>query len=98
MRCWRDTAVRSLRFLAIQCVLLILMPGAQAQEGPGYDFIIRGGTVYGGSGKAGVRADIGIRGDIIATVGDLAKATAKTTVDASGLAVAPGFINMLSWS
>jgi N-acyl-D-amino-acid deacylase len=63
-----------------------------------FDLIIRGGTVYDGSGRAGIRADLGIRGDRIAALGDLKRATAATIVDASGLAVAPGFINMLSWS
>src|SRR5262249_50259448 len=43
-------------------------------------------------------ADVGIRGDRIAAVGDLAGAPARTVVDARGLAVAPGFINVLSWS
>lgn len=63
-----------------------------------YDVIIRGGMVYDGSGKAPIKADIGIIGDKIAVVGDLRKSTAAQIVDASGLAVAPGFINMLSWS
>jgi N-acyl-D-amino-acid deacylase len=63
-----------------------------------FDVIIRGGTVYDGTGGEGKRADVGIRGDRIATVGDLSGASARETVDASGLAVAPGFINMLSWS
>jgi N-acyl-D-amino-acid deacylase len=71
---------------------------AKGDDAPIYDVVIRGGTVYDGSGKPGVRMDIGIRGDKIAGVGDLAKAKAKTTIDASGLAVTPGFINMLSWS
>src|SRR5262249_24597584 len=44
------------------------------------------------------RADVGITGDKIVAVGALAKATARTVVEAKGLAVAPGFINMLSWS
>ena len=45
-----------------------------------------------------VRADLGIKGDRIAAVGNLSRATAPTVIDAKGLAVAPGFINMLSWS
>jgi N-acyl-D-amino-acid deacylase len=65
---------------------------------PAYDVVIRGGTVYDGTGAAGRRADVGIRGDRIAALGDLSSASAATVVDASGLAVAPGFINMLSWS
>ena len=65
---------------------------------PGYDVIIRGGNVYDGSGAAPVRADVGLRGDQIVTIGDLSQAKAASEVDASGLAVAPGFINMLSWA
>ena len=90
--------MRSLPFLGLLCVLLVPMQRAQVEDAPAYDWIIRGGTVYDGSGKAGVRNDIGIRGDRIAAIGDLTKAKAKTTIDASGLAVTPGFINMLSWS
>jgi len=63
-----------------------------------YDIIIRNGTVYDGSGGAAQRADVGITGDRIAAIGDLSKARAAAEVDASGLAVAPGFINMLSHS
>ncbi len=63
-----------------------------------YDLIVRGGTVYDGSGADPFTADVGIRGDTIAAIGDLSGATAAVEVDASGLAVAPGFINMLSWS
>ena len=63
-----------------------------------YDVIIRNGTVYDGSGAPGVRADIAIRGDSIVAVGDMASAHAVSDIDARGLAVAPGFINMLSWA
>lgn len=70
----------------------------RAQQPPAFDVVIRGGTVYDGTGSPGRRADVGIRGDRIAAVGDLAGARAATVVDAARLAVAPGFINMLSWS
>jgi N-acyl-D-amino-acid deacylase len=63
-----------------------------------FDVIIRGGTVYDGTGRAPRRADIGIKGDRIAAVGNLESTPATTIVDATGLAVAPGFINMLSHS
>ena len=63
-----------------------------------FDIIIRGGTVYDGTGAPGRRADIGIQGDRIAGVGDLTSVQSTSVIDASGLAVAPGFINMLSWS
>jgi N-acyl-D-aspartate/D-glutamate deacylase len=60
--------------------------------------VIRGGTVYDGSGRPPLRADVALRGDRIVEVGDLSRRRADTVVDASGLAVAPGFVNMLSWS
>ena len=63
-----------------------------------FDCIIRGGTVYDGTGVAPRQIDVAIRGDRIAGLGDFKSAKAKTVVDAKGLAVAPGFINMLSWS
>ncbi|MBV9009885.1 MAG: D-aminoacylase [Verrucomicrobia bacterium] len=63
-----------------------------------FDYLIKGGTVYDGSGSEGRVADVAIRADRIAGVGDLANASAKNVIDAHGLAVAPGFINMLSWS
>ena len=63
-----------------------------------FDVLIKNGTVYDGTGGAPFKADVGIRGDRIVAVGDLKGAQARTVVDASGLAVAPGFINMLSWS
>jgi N-acyl-D-amino-acid deacylase len=63
-----------------------------------FDVVVRGGTVYDGTGGAPRRADVGIRGDRIVAMGDLTRAEAGLVLDASGLAVAPGFINMLSWS
>src|SRR2546430_16924938 len=63
-----------------------------------FDVIIKGGTIYDGTGRAPVKADVGIKGDRIAAVGNLSRANAPTIVDANGLAVAPGFINMLAHS
>ena len=63
-----------------------------------FDLILRNGTVYDGSGGAPITADVGIRGDRIAAVGDLHAARASQTIDAAGLAVSPGFVNMLSWA
>ena len=63
-----------------------------------FDVVIRGGTVYDGTGAEPAQIDVAIRGDRIAGLGDFKSAKAKTVVDAKGLAVAPGFINMLSWS
>src|SRR5262245_17960384 len=63
-----------------------------------FDIIIKGATVYDGSGQPPIKGDVGITGDRISAVGDLSRATTQTTVDAKGLAVAPGFINMLAHS
>ena len=90
---------RTLVSAALSAALLVGGGGLRAAEpAPAYDVIIRGGTVYDGTGTDGRRADVGIKGDRIETVGDLSKAAAARTVDAAGLAVSPGFINMLSWS
>src|SRR6202140_3307768 len=63
-----------------------------------FDVIIKGGLVYDGTGGEPQHVDVAIRGDRIVGIGDFAAARANTIVDANGLAVAPGFINMLSWS
>src|SRR6186997_1041417 len=78
--------------------LLALLSFAAPLWAAEFDVLIRGGTVYDGSGGPPKRADVGLRGDSVAAVGDLSRDTAKLVVDARGLAVAPGFINMLSWS
>jgi N-acyl-D-amino-acid deacylase len=59
-----------------------------------YDVKITNGTVVDGLGGQGYRADVGISGDKIASIGDLSGAEAKTTIDATGKVVAPGFIDM----
>jgi N-acyl-D-amino-acid deacylase len=80
--------------------IFLLSSGVSGQRAnpASYDVIIRNGTVYDGTGGAPRRADVGIRGDQIVAVGDLSKAKAANDVDAKGLAVAPGFLNMLSHS
>ncbi|MCX6539881.1 MAG: D-aminoacylase [Acidobacteria bacterium] len=65
---------------------------------PGYDVIIAGGRVVDGTGAPWFMADVAINGDRIAAVGDLRDRSAKTRVDATGLVVAPGFIDMLGQS
>ncbi len=63
-----------------------------------YDLILRHGTVYDGSGNAPFIGDVAIRQDTIAAAGELGDARGRREIDATGLAVAPGFINMLSWA
>ncbi|MGN7931670.1 N-acyl-D-amino-acid deacylase family protein [Sphingopyxis sp. 22461] len=75
----------------------MLVSASVAAQAPAYDLIIRGGTIYDGSGKAPVVGDVAIKDDRIVAVGKV-DGTAKTEVAAKGMAVAPGFINMLSWA
>ncbi len=63
-----------------------------------YDVIIRDGSIYDGSGSAPYTADLAIKGDTIAAIGDLDTLRGRTEIDAAGMAVSPGFINMLSWA
>ena len=81
--------------LALSCAQQSSSPPIETRATPDYDIVIRNGTLIDGTGRAGVRADVGIRGDSIAAVGDLKNASAKTIIDASGLVVAPGFIDLL---
>ncbi|HQU47282.1 MAG TPA: hypothetical protein PK867_31050, partial [Pirellulales bacterium] len=83
------------------CLLTLfqLLPGiTPAKEPEKYDVIIRHGTVYDGLGGEPLTSDVAITGDTIKKIGNLTDAKATLDVDAHGLAVAPGFINMLSWA
>src|SRR5256886_4239144 len=77
---------------------LFLFLGCAVASAQDFDVIIRNGTLYDGSGGDGQHVDLAIKGDRIAGLGDYSKASAKTIINAKDLAVAPGFINMLSWS
>src|SRR5438093_12812805 len=79
-------------------VFLIIVFPVFGREPPNFDVIIKGGTIYDGTGAEPRHVDLAIRGDRIAGIGDFEQAKAKTVIDAKGLAVAPGFINMLSWA
>lgn len=83
-------------------VLLLLIPLAFAVQSCGseydYDIIIRNGMIYDGSGNQPYKGDLALIGDKIAALGDLSETRGATEIDAAGLAVSPGFINMLSWA
>jgi dihydroorotase/N-acyl-D-amino-acid deacylase len=83
----------SLRICAVLAVASTVVLRPNAQE-PGFDLIIRGGHVVDGTGNPWFAGDVGIRADRIAAVGNLAAATARRAIDARGLVVAPGFIDM----
>ena len=83
--------------LGVCCLLLAIVSAGvlrpQAQQ-PGFDLIVRGGHILDGTGNPWFAADVGIRADRIAAVGNLAAAKARREIDARGLVVAPGFIDM----
>jgi len=87
------------RLVSALCALLFLTCALSAQpESSAFDILIKNGTIYDGTGAAPIKADIGIKADRIVAIGNLSGAQATTVIDARGLAVAPGFINMLSHS
>src|SRR5262245_34280319 len=101
-RMLRTTTVATRKLLALSLVSVLTLvtfgQNRKPQNGRAFDVVIKGGMVYDGTGRAPIRADVGITGDRIIAVGNLRNSSAKTVIDATGLAVAPGFINMLSWS
>lgn len=82
---------------AISIVVAGLLSSGAASPAD-YDVLVRGGTVYDGSGGEPFVGDVAIKGDKIAYVGPHAPGSAAKVVDATGEAVSPGFINMLSWA
>ncbi|MCL4707602.1 D-aminoacylase [bacterium] len=82
-------------FRSLFVILLLLSACSPKTE---YDLIIRNAMIYDGSGAAPVAGEVAINADTIAAVGKLENAVGKREIDAQGMAVAPGFINMLSWA
>lgn len=85
-------------FIALLVASCASVPQAEPQQSASYDLIVRGGTVYDGSGDPPFIGDVAIKGDRIVAVARHVGGQAAREIDASGLAVAPGFINMLSWA
>jgi len=80
----------------VALIVTVLLAGCT--RAPSYDVVIRGGTIVDGSGGTPYVGDVAIRGDSIAAVGRIGRGRGSTEIDARGMAIAPGFINMLSWS
>jgi len=87
-------AIRPLQLILLGFVLIFLSACEPPKE---YDFIIRNAMIYDGSGEPGYKGDLAVNGDSIVAVGKF-HAVGKTEWDAKGKALAPGFINMLSWA
>jgi N-acyl-D-amino-acid deacylase len=98
--------IRRYRFFALAAALIAsavhiasgICVAQTSSRADSFDVLIKGGMVYDGTGQSPRRDDVGIRGDRIVTIGHLKSAHAKSIIDATDLAVAPGFINMLSHS
>jgi N-acyl-D-amino-acid deacylase len=82
----------------ITASITTVVASCKLSEANKYELIIRNGMIYDGNGAAPYKADIAINADTIAFIGDLSGAHSKLVIDANGKAVAPGFINMLSWA
>jgi N-acyl-D-amino-acid deacylase len=87
--------MKSANLYPVFILLLLLVSCSQPQN---FDVLIKNGQIMDGSGKPSYTGAVGINADTIAVIGDLGDATGTTEIDASGLVVAPGFINMLSWA
>ena len=83
--------------LILSCHLLLGCAGDSPEAAQTFDTIIRGGTLYDGSGGSAYASDLGISGGKITAIGDLSDAVGHVEVDATGKAVSPGFINMIAW-
>ncbi len=87
---------RIYRLTTVAVVALALLSACTQPDS--YDLLLRGGTIYDGSGREPYVGDIAINDDTIAALGDLGNARATSEINVEGLAVAPGFINMMSWA
>ena len=91
MRLWRA-------FLFLAITLLCVVASCSAQSTQSFDLIITHGHIIDGTGSPWYSGDVGIRDGKIAAIGNLSAATSKRTLDAHGMVVAPGFIDMLGQS
>src|SRR5690348_3349940 len=79
-------------------IVLCWLPATLAGQQPTYELLIRNGHIVDGTGSPWYSGDVAIRAGRIAAVGPLLDATAADTIDAAGMVVAPGFIDMLGQS
>jgi N-acyl-D-aspartate/D-glutamate deacylase len=92
------TIISAIAAFSVFAPLVLAEQTPSAGHRADFDVIIKGGAVYDGTGAEAKHVDVAIRGDRIAAIGDFGAAHARTVIDANGMVVAPGFINMLSWS
>ena len=93
-----EIIMKQIFYVTLTLCLNLSFSFAQGGSSNDFDVIIRNGTIYDGTGGRPYKADVGIKGDVVTKIGNLSRSKSALVVDASGMAVAPGFINMLSWS
>jgi len=86
------------RIFSLTCAVIVCSFLAACSAPVSHDVILRNGMIYDGSGGQPYIGDIAFDGDVIVALGDIGQATAPTEIDVQGLAVAPGFVNMMSWA
>lgn len=89
---------RYFRGLSVLAWIAIAALAASAAMAESVDLVVRDGVIYDGSGSPPVRGDVAVRNGRVVASGRLSGYTGTQEVNARGLAVAPGFINMLSWA
>ncbi len=80
-----------LKLLRLFCITLLLL---SCNTNPQFDIVISNGTIYDGKGGEAIQADIGITNDLIVAIGNLSETASKRQIDANGLVIAPGFIDL----
>jgi N-acyl-D-amino-acid deacylase len=84
--------------LVLIAVMILMFANVIRAEDTQYDIILKNGMIYDGSGKEPYKGDLAINGDKIVAVGKIENAKGKQEIDVKGMAIAPGFVNMLSWA
>jgi len=87
-----------MKLFRLSAGLMLLLSSLSCSRQTEYDLILRNGTIYDGSGSPPVAGNLAIAGDTIAGIGALSNARGKTEIDVAGMAVAPGFVNMMCWA
>jgi N-acyl-D-amino-acid deacylase len=88
----------SLALMPAMMLLFSFVPNATTQTTPEFDLLIKNGTIIDGSGRPGSRSDLAVKGDRIVRIGRLSNAKAARVIDATGMVVSPGFIDLLGQS
>src|SRR5688500_17350643 len=87
-----------LSLMSAMILIFSSVPSTKTDSTPQFDLLIKNGTIIDGSGRLGYRTDLAVKGDRIVRIGRLQNAQAKRVIDATGMVVSPGFIDLLGQS